>query len=188
MNKTTAIIAAAGMILLAACKEKKTTEDIITTRQEMPKLQAPISMQEYRQNTQVEWKGQTYHVDIRRVPVDSLPMVEDEIGQKYVDNRIYLTVMRADSTVFYNKTFTKNTFASYLDDEFRRNGILEAMVFEKMDDNRLKFAVSVAYPQSEDEFILLTMKLDADGGLTIKRDETIDTSGQDEEEDDKDRD
>jgi len=35
----------------------------------------------------------------------------------------------------------------------------------------------VAHPQSEDEFIPLEMKLDRDGGLTIKRDNELDTNG-----------
>lgn len=183
MNKNITIIAAVSIMMATACKEKKqpVREDIITTRQEVPAPKAPITMQEYKDIKDVEWQGKKYRVEIARTPADSLPMVKDELGQKYVDNRITLIVSRQDSTVFYKRSFTKNAFASYLDDDYRSKGILEAMIFEKVADGALEFAVSIAHPQSEDEFIPLTMKLDRDGGLNIKRDTEIDTNGYDED-------
>ena len=177
MNKTTAFIAIAGLIALASCKEKKPSQEIIITRQEVAKPQAPISMQDYKQTTDVTWMNATYHIEVVRMPSDSLPMVKDEYGQQYVDNSIVLTVTRNDGSVFFKRTFTKASFSSYIDDDYRRTGILEALIFEEVDDNRLEFAVSVAHPQSEDEFIPLEMKLDRDGGLTIKRDNELDTNG-----------
>lgn len=177
-------------MLLGACKDKKPAQDtIITSRQEVRKPQAPIKMQEYRQENTAQWLEGNYHILLVRTPVDSLPMVQDEIGQKYVDNRIELTITRADGSVFLKRTFTKSTFASYLDDDYRRTGILEAMIFEEVDDGRLEFAVSVAHPQADDEFIPLEMKIDSAGGLTIKRDSDMDTSGngiQDDDDDDDD--
>jgi hypothetical protein len=177
MNKTTAFIAIAGLIALASCKEKKPSQEIIITRQEVAKPQAPISMQDYKQTTDVTWMNATYHIEVVRMPSDSLPMVKDEYGQQYVDNSIVLTVTRNDGSVFFKRTFTKASFSSYIDEDYRRTGILEALIFEEVDDNRLEFAVSVAHPQSEDEFIPLEMKLDRDGGLTIKRDNELDTNG-----------
>lgn len=185
MNKITTIMAAA-CILLAACKEKKATQDIIVSRQEVPWPQAPISMQEYCQRTDIEWQGTAYCVEIMRTPVDTMPMVKDETGQQFVDNRISLTIMRRDSTVFFQRTFTKRSFNSYLDEDYRRNGILEAMIFEEADDRQLEFAVSIAHPQSEDEFIPLEMKITADGGIAIKRDNDIDINGNDDDDDDDD--
>jgi hypothetical protein len=51
-------------------------------------------------------------------------------------------------------------------------------------DGRLEFAVSVAHPQSEDEFIPLTMKVEQDGSVTIKRDENMDTFGNEQDSED----
>jgi len=178
------MIAAAALVVLTACKEKKQTQEIIVPRQEVRKPGAPISMQVYKQSNDVKWNGKTYHIEIVRTPVDSLPMVKDEIGQKYVDNRIKLTISLQDSIIFYRKSFSKESFASYLDDDYYRNGILEAMIFEEVTDDKLSFAVSVAHPQADDEFIPLTMKLDRDKGLSIKRDNDIDTRGQGTEEED----
>ena len=183
MKKSVIFVAAFGLTVLSACKEKKPQEEVITVRQEVFKPQAPIRMQEYKQESDVKWMGSSYHVRITRVPVDSLPMVKDETGQKYVDNSIKLTVTRADGSTFVDRVFTKASFSSYLNDNYRRTGILEAMIFEKVEGNKLEFAVSVAHPQSEDEFIPLEMKIDGDGVVNISRDTAIDTYGGDDDED-----
>lgn len=180
-------IAAAGALSLGACKEKKKAQEpIIISREEPRKPKAPIRMQDYRQEVDAKWLGRTYHIEVLRMPSDSLPMVSDEIGQKYVDNRISLKISREDGSVFLQKTYTKAAFQSYLDDDFRRTGILEAMIFEEVDDNRLEFAVSVVHPQSEDEFIPLKMTIDRMGEISVKRDTDIDTNGYDNDGDDDD--
>ena len=178
-------MAVAAATLLGSCKEKKTVkEPIITSRQEARKPKAPIRMQDYRQEIDAHWLGRSYHIVVVRTPVDSLPMVKDEIGQKYVDNRITLTISRADGSVFLEKTFTKAAFLSHIDDDYRRTGILEAMIFEEVDNDQLEFAVSIAHPQSEDEFIPLELSIDRNGGITIKRDNDIDTNGYNDDDDD----
>jgi hypothetical protein len=116
-----------------------------------------------------------------RTPVDSLPMVKDEVGQKYVDNRIALTITRRDGSVLLSKTYTKASFKSFLNDDYRQNGILEAMVFDEVDDGELEFAVSVAHPQSEDEFTPLQLSVKSDGTVSIKPDTDLDTTGKEEE-------
>ena len=73
---------------LTGCKQKKQTEDIIVRKTETPKPQAPIRMQDYNQVKDVQWLDRSYQVDIRRMADDSLRMVKDETGQKFVDNRI----------------------------------------------------------------------------------------------------
>ena len=87
---------AVAAMLVIGCGEKKKSDDIIAPKAEQPKLQAPIKMQVYSQTTDVKWLDKNYQVEIRRVPDDSLKMVKDETGQKFVDNRIYLIIMRAD--------------------------------------------------------------------------------------------
>ena len=54
---------------------------------EAPKPQAPIRMQTYTQTKDVVWLGRNYQVEVKRMPDDSLRMVKDETGQKFVDNR-----------------------------------------------------------------------------------------------------
>lgn len=180
-SKHLTIISLAALTLLAGCKEKKQTTDIIAAPIETPKPSGPISMQSYNDQREVQWLGKTYSVAIDRHPSDSLPMVADETGQKFVDNVIRLTVRRADGSVAISKTFLKRTFEAYLTKEYKNAGILEGFVFDEVDGNFLEFAASVCLPQT-DEYIPLEVKIDNYGNLNIKLDTELDTNGGDKEE------
>ena len=170
-----------GTAMLAGCKQKKQTGDIIVRKTETPKPQAPIRMQDYNQVKDIKWLDREYQIDIRRTPDDSLRMVKDETGQKFVDNRILLKVIREDGSVFFSQTFTKANFNDYLDDDYRATGILEGLVFDRVEGLRLIFAGSVCHPQT-DEYIPLVITLSNFGDVTISRDTQMDTSGTEEEE------
>ena len=79
-------------MLIASCSEKKKHDDIIAPKAEKPKPQAPVRMQEYSQTTDIKWLNKDYQVEVKRQPDDSLRMVKDETGQKYVDNRITVRI------------------------------------------------------------------------------------------------
>ena len=172
MNNKIIIALIAVPLLLASCGKKKQSNDIIVQNVETPKPQAPIRMQDYRQTTDVQWLGKQYQVEVARTASDSLAMVKDEIGQKFVDNRITLKVIRQDGTVFCTKTFTKAAFASCLDDDYRKTGILEGFVFDRAEGNQLFFAASVSHPQT-DEYIPIVVTLSNFGEVGVSRDDTI---------------
>ena len=177
------LLFAAGMtalaLVLAACSEKKKSDDIITQRVVEVKPSAPIKMQEYNDSRDVEWIGKTYHITVHRQPSDSLPMVEDETGQKFVDNVFKVTVSRSDGSVFFNRTFTKPFFAQYVNEDFRKTGILEGIVFDKADGDWLVFGASVGHPQT-DEYMPLVMRLSRMGNLEVKLDSQMDTNSNEE--------
>jgi hypothetical protein len=164
------------MALLAACKEKKQPQDIIAPRVEEPMPQAPIRMQPYSDVRSVAWLGKEYKVEVSREASDSLPLVSDETGQKFVDNRITVVVRRADGSVAISKSFTKAAFDAYIDEHYRKMGILEGLVFDAVDDLQLEFAASVSLPQT-DEYIPLEVKIDNMGNVKIERDSQMDTNG-----------
>lgn len=169
-----------GTTMLGGCKQKKQSEDIIVRKTEAPKPQAPIRMQEYNQIKDIHWLDREYQVNIRRTADDSLRMVKDETGQKFVDNRIRLQVIRQDGSVFFSQSFTKATFSEYLDDDYRQTGILEGLVFDRVEGNYLLFAGSVSHPQT-DEYIPLVIKVSNFGDVAISRDTQMDTNGSEEE-------
>ena len=115
-------------LLTAGCSQKKQAEDIIVPKVEVQKPQGPIRMQEYKQTKDINWLGRPYQVEVLRAPDDSLRMVKDEYGQKFVDNRITLRILRSDGSTFFKRSFTKQAFENYLDDDYRRTGILEGFV------------------------------------------------------------
>ncbi len=171
------IVISLAVLVLVGCKEKKKSDVIIATKVEIPKPTAPIRMQEYTQVKDVKWLGKNYQVEIRRIPDDSLSMVQDEIGQKYVDNSISLRIIRSDGSVFFNKIFTKAAFDGQLDDDYRQTGIAEGFVFDKVDGNQLVFAASVCHPQT-DEYIPLIVTVSNFGEVGITRDSQLDTNGE----------
>ncbi len=166
------------MLSFAACGEKKKSTDIITQRVEIVKPQSPERMQEYNDSRDVAWIGKQYKVTVHRQPADSLPMVKDETGQKFVDNVISVSVHRADGSQFFGRTFKKTDFLQYLDDDYSKTGILEGLVFDKADGDWLVFGASVGHPQT-DEYIPLVIRLSRMGNLVIKRDVQMDTQNVD---------
>lgn len=185
MNKRLTLALLAALTLLTACKEKKQTQDIIAPKVEAPKLSGPIRMQPYDNTRDVQWLGKLYKVQVIRTANDSLPMVKDETGQKFVDNRINVIVRRADGSVAINKSFTKAYFDRYLDAHYREMGILEGLVFDEVDGQRLEFAASVCLPQT-DEYIPLEVKIDNFGNVSVERDSELDTTGNGEHDADND--
>ena len=180
MKQTLSMLLLAGMVVvLAACGGKKKSNDIIAPRIVKVQPKEPIRMQPYLDERKVEWIGKTYFVTISRQPSDSLPMVKDETGQKYVDNVFSLRVSRKDGSVFYTRTFTKKALTQYLDDDFNKTGVFEGLVFDKAEGDYLFFGASVGHPQS-DEYIPLVFRLSRMGELTIKRDTQMDSVPEDQ--------
>lgn len=177
MNRIVAIAFSGLALLIVGCKEKKQTDDIIVSKVEVSNQpQAPVRMQNSSDSKPIQWLGKTYTIELNRMPDDSLRMVKNESGQQFVDNRITLRIIRADGSVFFRRVFFKNSFDAQLDDMFRKNGILEGLVFDKVQGNILEFAGSVCLPQT-DEYIPLLVKVDNFGHVTITRDENLDTTG-----------
>ena len=180
MKKIQLLAALLMAVIAISCGKKKESKDIIVPTAEVVKPKAPISMQPYSQQQEVAWLDKSYQVFINRVADDSLRMVQDETGQKFVDNRITLRVVRADGSVFFKKVFTKSSFDAQLDDDYRQTGILEGLVFDKVDGNNLVFAGSVSHPQT-DEYIPLVVTVSNFGNVTIKRDDQMDTNSTQEQ-------
>ena len=186
MTMSTKIVCVALLVLtigLTACGGKKKNEDIITQRVVEVQSNEPVRMQEYHDERDVNWIGKRYRVTVDRQPCDTLPMVKDERGQKYVDNVFQVTVSRADGSVFFNRKFVKSNFSQYVNDDYRQTGILEGIVFDKADGDWLVFGASVGHPQT-DEYIPLVIRLSRMGVLEVRQDQEMDTTNpqQDQEE------
>lgn len=180
MKKSFGIIALAIVMgITTGCKEEKKSESIIVKKIEHKAPSGPIAMQEYTQATEAEWGGETVVCEISRKPDASLPMVSNENGQKFVDNRITLKISYQNGGVILDKTFTKSDFNSALDDDYRRTGVLEGLVYDKMEGGKMKFAASVSHPQT-DEYIPIVLQVSKNGSFSVSRDTQMDTSGEDD--------
>lgn len=180
MRKTLIMAGFAATLLGVACKETKKSTDIIIKKEVTKKPAAPIRMQEYNQTTSTTLGGSALSCTIHRLPDDSLAMVKDETGQKFVDNSISLVITRNDGSTFFSRTFTKASFDSCLDDDYRQTGILEGLVFDRAEDNMLRFAASVSHPGT-DEYIPIVMTIDRFANVAIKLDTQLDTSADEDD-------
>lgn len=177
------IILFAALTALCGCREKTERKDIIVPAPARETVRGPQQMTQTRQQRDVEWLGAKYRVVITRAVDRSLPHSTDESGQDYYDNSIAVRVTRPDGTTFFERAFTKAAFASYITDtETRRRGALLGIVFDRVDNARLSFAVSVGSPDMRsDEFVPLTMTLDRMGGVSIAPDTRLDADGEEDE-------
>ena len=117
MNRLQLTAVVLTALLATSCGKKQQTNDIIVHTVETPKPQGPVRMQPYDQTNDVQWLGKEYQVAINRVSCDSLPMVKDETGQQFIDNRITVRILRSDGSVFFKRVFTKADFVAQLDDD-----------------------------------------------------------------------
>lgn len=161
-----------------SCGNKKKQDVIIATKYEKPEPQGPIRTDNYKEEKPFKWQGRDYVCTVERIADDSLPMVKDETGQLFVDNRVKVVISRADGSVFFEREFTKAAFNAYIDDDFRKTGILEGFVFDKVEPNEVRFACSVSRPQS-DEYIPLIVAVSRQGNIGIAKDMRLDTEIED---------
>lgn len=184
--KNNIVICLLALLTLGACQSKKEQKEEIPLEETLPPdvkmVKGICKMQDSHVTDTVSWRGKLYTYDIKRTADENLPTVKDETdGLEYYDNQIDLKITQGEKTVF-EKHFLKSSFDSYLDNGFRKSGMLEALVFDMTVPEGLRFATSVSYPQS-DLYLPLLIIIDAEGNMTIKRDNVLDTYAQEEEED-----
>lgn len=188
MRKTYILYMAAAFmgISLCACHKEKPQTDIIVKKTAPAKPSKTLKMGDYSQTRKVEWLGAEYTITIDFKADPSLPLAS-EGSQKYYDNRITLTIKRADGSEVVHRSFVKTDFAAHLDETYAKNGALVGLVFDKVADDELVFATSVGSPdKSSDEYIPLTLKVDRYGTIAVTKATQLDTSAADASSDDDD--
>lgn len=164
------MVLAVSAMVLASCGNRNKNQDgwvapehEVVTRQ-MPDLQLTDS---------VRMGGKQYVYDILRTPSDSLDKVKDDMEDLYLDNTIRLTIRR-DGAVFFDRTFTKATFAASIDKSFYQNAILDGIRFIKAEPGQgLIFSFAVSYPDS-DMSVPFLMTIADGGSYTFVKDENLD--------------
>ena len=119
-------------------------------------------------------------IDVQALDVDfyadtSLPIVSDGV-QKFFDNRVKVRIIRKDGTDFFNKTFSKSNFLSYLSSSLGKNGALLGVVFDRAEGDYVYFAASIGSPdKSSDEYVPLIVRVSRFGDVYISKDTMLDT-------------
>lgn len=169
------LIASAVALSLAACGDKKQSKDIIAKKPVVKAPASPVRMQDYNHHETVEWLGAQYGIGISRRADTSLPVILDEGGGKYYDNKIEVSVTRPDGTQFFNRTFTKDDFASQVGDEYIKKNALLGIVIDGVEGDNIVLAASVGAPDVlSDEYVPLLITISRTGGVSISKDTRLD--------------
>lgn len=165
-------ICLAGLLLSACHSSQKERQDASAAAIEDSIAKAgPQRMQVSDIKTTITYQGKDYQSAVRRQPDESLPIVVNEQGEKFVDNRISLR-LTCNGQVVVSKVFTKETFASLVDARFLKYSILEGLVFDKTTPEGILYAASICYPQT-DLYIPLRITVTADGQVSLAKEDLM---------------
>ena len=148
--------------LLSACSSQKKGdgEDVQVLMKDSVDANGLQRMQVSDSKMSFTYNGKEYHSHVVRRPDDSLPVVTNEQGEKFVDNRITLRITSGGKSIV-NKEFTKESFASLVDAKFLKHS-----------SKGMVYAASICYPQS-DLYIPLSITVSADGKISIAKEELL---------------
>ena len=154
-------------------KGQKDNQNLTTTEQQTGEHR----MKDYDLTDSITLGSQLFVYTIHREADDSLKAVVDENGDKFVDNFYDLAILK-DGKDFFRRRFTKLSFGSQLDENFRRNGILDGFRFMSAKEGKLTFGVCVSFPESDmSEPFVLT--IGPDGSFTLEPDTAPDIEAED---------
>lgn len=176
MNK--ALLYSLPLLLLGivSCKDKPKSKIIIAKK---PIIVNPNTRPKTVGNTvrknNISWVGGNYTVNITVKCDSSLPLASDGVN-RYYDNRVNVNIMRSDATSFFNHTFSKSDFKTYIDTDIYDKGALLGIIFEKVEGNNLKLAATIGNPdRSSDEFEPLEITVGHLGNISIAKSDNMET-------------
>ncbi len=168
------MLACVSVIFLSACSSQNKSEknDAQALMQDSAKAAGPQRMQVSDVKATFNYQGKEYQSSVLRQPDESLPMVKNEQGEKFVDNRITLRLTCGGKQIV-DKVFTKESFASLVDAKFMQYAILEGLVYDQTTPQGIIYAASVCYPQS-DLYLPIRLTITSDGKISMAKEELMD--------------
>ena len=158
--------------LLFFCSCGSKDKETQTPPQQEQNIDEVRSLSEYNFTDSLTQGSHRIVYTITRKPDDELPIVVDEDGLKYKDNRYTLVILK-DGTTLFNKSFTKSDFRAMINKDFQKYAIMDGLRFDRAEDGKLLFNTSVSYPES-DMSAPFILTIGPDGSHSIVPDTSID--------------
>ncbi len=137
-------------LVLCACNKKTQSTESATTN-EKPKTEAENILHRlptlHVEDT-VKSGSNVYALMINREACDSLGIVTDEMGYRFADNLLKISVKK-NGSVLFARTFKKKDFMHLLDAEFAKHSILDGCRFLQVHEGMVSFSLAVSYPDSD---------------------------------------
>lgn len=172
------LIIALVIASLSSCSEEKKNKQEEAKRifqiESVDEKSGLQRMQVSRVNQEIICKGKKFQLSVERTPDEKLPHVKSDMGL-FVDNIIKVRITQSNGTSLFEKTFTKNDFASYLPEKYLKRSVLEGLVFDDVrtaEKKEITLAASVSYPMT-DLYVPFTLVVTQNGKLSISKDEDI---------------
>ena len=124
--------------------------------------------------------GKHFEITVKREADQQLPVVTDEVGKQYYDNRVQVDIT-ADGKPFYSHAFTREAFAGFATEQETVGCVLLGMAFdsERSDAHALRLGAQIGQVGIE-EGPAFIVEIPLDGGAaSIVRDKQQDTTGDD---------
>lgn len=166
------IVTCVVMLSVISCTSRnKGGDDVQVLMKDSTVVSAPQRMQVSDTKVTITYKGREYRSSVVRRPDESLPVVTDEQGERFIDNSIALRITCGGKQIV-DKVFTKESFASLVDARFLKYAILEGLVYDKTTPQGIIYAASICYPQS-DLYVPLRLTVSADGKISMAKEELL---------------
>lgn len=164
-----AVILLLALSLFSCTPQKTETQETTQTEQATEEVH---SLNDYAYTDSLMQGKHKVLYTITSQPDDELPVVVDEDGVKYKDNRYKLHIVKDGQTLF-DRSFTKADFKSMISSEFQKYGIMDGLRFNYAAEGKLYFNACVSYPDS-DMSCPFILTIGPDGSYTITPDTSVD--------------
>lgn len=112
------IVTCVVMLSVISCTSRnKGGDDVQVLMKDSTVISAPQRMQVSDTKVTITYKGREYRSSVVRRPDESLPVVTNEQGERFIDNSIALRITCGGKQIV-DKVFTKESFVSLVDARF----------------------------------------------------------------------
>lgn len=174
-----ALTLAAG---LAACGDRK-PDNAAATQEEAGQTanpDEPYAVPGQTNTYSARLGGNSYEITVSREADKQLPSVTDDLGKKFYDNRVSVSVTR-NGEAFFSRSYTKEAFADFLTPAESQGTVLLGMAYdsEKSDGHAIRLGAQIGQVGIE-EGPAFSVEIPLDGSASgIVRDKNQDTTGDD---------
>lgn len=142
--------------------------------------EAPYAEEAKKDTFTAQLAGKQYEITIERKADKGLPVVTDDMGKQFYDNRVDVRIA-CEGKEFFNKSYTKETFSDYLSSSENQGTVLLGMAFDpvKSDGHAIYLGTQIGQVGIE-EGPAFSIEIPLDGSAQhIVRDRNQDTTGDD---------
>jgi|UniRef100_UPI0015B6B2F9 hypothetical protein len=168
---------------LASCSNKKSDAEAqnVDSTQTVNNNNAPYAEPTQSNAYTTKLAGKQFEITISRVADKTLPIVKDDLGKEFYDNRVDV-VIKCNGQEFYKNSFTKDAFSEFLTTAADRQGtVLLGMAYDsaKSDGHAIRLGAQIGQVGIE-EGPAFSIEIPLDGSAaSIVRDNNQDTTGDD---------